>query len=84
MIYNKISKIDMNKNKLTPTMKDVLLLLREAPRTDSELLAKIPNFSLELLGKLRDMEAIDHYDHLVYITSIGEKSLGENIVEKEK
>ena len=64
--------------KLTSTMKEVLLLLHKFPRTDSELLMEIPNFSLELLGRLRNLEAIDHHGHLVYITSIG-----ENILEKE-
>ena len=69
--------INMNKEKLTTTMKEVLILLRDAPRKDSELLAEVPNFSLKLLGKLRNLEAIDHHGNLVYITSIGENFLEE-------
>lgn len=64
-------------NELTPTMKKVLLLLREAPKTDSELFTIIPNFSKELLGKLRSLEMIDHHGYSVYLTGYG-----ENIVEK--
>lgn len=59
-------------NKMTPILKDILESLSESPKTDSELLATIPNFSSELLGKLRELGAIDHVGHLVYITSIGE------------
>lgn len=62
---------------LTPIMKEVLILLREAPRKDLDILDKIPNSSLEILGKLRGLEAIDHHGRLVYITSIGEKMLEE-------
>lgn len=64
-----------NKNKLTPAMREALILLREAPMKDLDIVDKIPNFSLELLGKLRDLGAIDHHGRLVYITSIGEKIL---------
>lgn len=59
-------------DELTPIMKDVLILLHKDAKTDSELLATIPNFSLDILGKLRDLDAIDHNGHLVYITSHGE------------
>lgn len=59
-------------NKMTSVMKDILESLSESPKTDSELLETIPNFSLELLGKLRELDAIDHIGHLVYITSVGE------------
>lgn len=62
-------------NKLTPIMKEVLLLLHDEPRRDSELIKKIPNFSLDILGDLRNLEAIDHNGHLIYITSHGEKLL---------
>lgn len=62
-------------NELTPIMKDVLILLHKDAKTDSELLATIPNFSLDILGKLRDLDAIDHNGHLVYITSHGEDLL---------
>ena len=65
----------MNKDNLTHTMKEVLLLLQKGPRTDLELLIEIPKFSLELLGMLRDLDAIDHNGNLVYITSIGENYL---------
>lgn len=54
------------------TMKNVLKSLLEGPKTDSELLETIPNLSLELLGKLRKLDAVDHNEHLVYITSRGE------------
>jgi predicted transcriptional regulator len=67
-------------NKLTPKMKEVLLLLHEEPKTDSELIEKIPNLPLEILGELRELEAIDHNGHLVYITSIGEKLLKQEIL----
>ncbi len=70
--------IDLNKNKLTSTMKDILLLLSKAPMIDSELITKIPNFSLESLGKLRNLEAIDHHGSLVYITSIGQDIVEES------
>lgn len=60
-------------NKLTPVIRRILELLREGPKTDSELLdLDIPNFSLVILGKLRDIGAIDHCDNLVYITVQGE------------
>lgn len=62
-------------NNMTPVIKNILELLSESPKTDSELLETIPNFSLKLLGKLRDLEAIDHVDHLVYITFIGRSML---------
>ena len=66
-----------NKLILTPVMKNVLKMLQEGgPKKDTELF-EIPTFSFELLGKLRDLEAIDHHGHLVYITSIGEKLLKE-------
>jgi hypothetical protein len=71
-----VSNLDNKRaNKLTPVMKEVLESLLEDPKTDSELLKIIPNFSLEILGKLREIEAIDHNDHLVYVTSIGKKLL---------
>lgn len=60
---------------ISPVMKDILESLSESPKTDSELLETIPNFSLELLGKLRELEAIDHMGNLVYITSIGRSLL---------
>ena len=64
-----------NKLTLTPVMKKVLKMLQEGgPKKDTELF-EIPTFSFELLGRLRDLEAIDH---LVYITSIGEKLLKDN------
>ncbi len=59
------------------TMKNVLESLSEDPKMDSELLETIPNFSLELLGKLRSLDAIDHNNHLVYITSRGMNILKE-------
>jgi hypothetical protein len=59
-------------NKMTIAMKNVLESLLESPKTDLELLETIPNFSLELFGKLRELGAIDHIGHLVYITSVGE------------
>lgn len=62
-------------NTLTTTMQDVLESLLESPKKDSELLDTIPNFSLELLGTLRTLDIIDHYEHLVYITSHGERLL---------
>ena len=62
-------------NKMTPVMKEILESLSENPKTDSELLEIIPNFSLELLGRLRDLDAIDHHGHIVYITSVGESLL---------
>lgn len=65
-----------NKLILTPVMKKVLKMLQEGPKKDTELF-EIPTFSFELLGKLRDLEAIDHHGHLVYITSIGGKLLKE-------
>jgi hypothetical protein len=58
-------------NKLTPVMKKILESLSESPKKDSELIGTIPNFSLELLGKLIDLYAIDHHGHIVYITSVG-------------
>lgn len=64
-----------NIDELTPIMKEVLLLLHDEPRRDSEFIEKIPNFSLDILGDLRNLEAIDHNGHLVYITSHGEKLL---------
>jgi hypothetical protein len=57
---------------LMTTMQDVLESLSESSKTDSKLLDTIPNFSLELLGALRTFDAIDHNEHLVYITSRGE------------
>ncbi len=66
-----------NINRLVTTMIDTLESLFEDPKTDSELLDKIPNFSLELLGKLRTLDAIEHHGNLVYITSRGEKLLKE-------
>lgn len=68
-------KENKEENKLTPIMRDVLLLLHENPITDIELIEKIQNFSLDILGELRKLEAIDHNGHLVYITSHGEKLL---------
>lgn len=62
-------------NIITIVMKDILESLSESPKTDSKLLETIPNFSLELLGKLRDLDAIDHHGHIVYITSIGQSLL---------
>jgi hypothetical protein len=59
-------------NKMTPTMKAILESLSESPKTDSKLLETIPNFSLDILGKLRELDAIDHHGHIVYITSIGQ------------
>ncbi len=67
----------MKRVKLTRIMKKTLELLREDPKTDSELLTIIPNFSLEILGKLRELDAIDHNGHLVYITSHGESLLND-------
>lgn len=64
-------------NKLTHIMKEILLLLHDEPRRDSEFIEKIPNFSLDILGELRKLETIDHNGHLVYITSYGEKLLSE-------
>lgn len=60
---------------MTPIMKKILESLSENPKTDSELLGTIPDFSLELLGKLRELDAIDHMGHLVYITSVGRNML---------
>lgn len=62
-------------SKLTPTMRNILESLEESPKTDLELIDIIPNFSLDILGKLREMDVIDHDGHLVYITSVGEKLL---------
>ncbi len=67
-------------NKLTPKMKEVLLLLHKEPKTDSELIDKIPNLPLGILGELRELEAIDHLGYLVYITSHGEKLLKQEIL----
>lgn len=64
-----------NMYELTPIMREILESLEKSPKTDSELMKLIPNFSLELLGKLRDVDAIDHNGHLVYITSVGENLL---------
>ena len=64
-------------NKLMLTMKDVLESLMDGPKTDTELLVTIPNFSLELLGKLRKLDAIDHNGNLVYITSRGQYLLND-------
>jgi hypothetical protein len=60
---------------LMDAMRDVLESLLEGPKTDSELLGTIPNFSLELLGALRTFDAIDHNGHLIYVTSRGERIL---------
>lgn len=69
---------------LTPIMKEVLLLLqKEGPKKDLELFATIPNFSLDVLGKLRQNEYIDHHFNLVYITSLGEKFLLTDIEPNE-
>ncbi len=66
-----------NKLILTPIMKKVLKILQEGgPKKDTELF-DIPTFSFELLGKLRDLEVVDHHNRIVYITSIGEKLLKE-------
>jgi len=62
-------------NKMTPTMKAILESLSESPKTDSKLLEAIPNFSSDILGKLRELDAIDHHGHIVYITSIGQSLL---------
>lgn len=64
-------------NELTSVMKETLKVLLEDPKTDFELLKIIPDFSLEILGKLRDIEAIDHNGHSVYITSIGRKLISD-------
>ena len=69
-----------NRNKLTHKMKEVLLLLHEEPRKDSELIEKILNLPLGILGELRELNAIDHNGHLVYITSIGEKLLKQEML----
>lgn len=61
--------------KITHVMQEILESLSKSPKTDSELLGIIPNFSLELLGKLRDLNAIDHHGSLVYITSTGRSLL---------
>ncbi len=74
------SNYNKEANKLTPIMKEILLLLLDEPRRDSEFIDKIPNFSLDILGELRNLEAIDHNDHLVYITSYGEKLLREGSI----
>lgn len=54
-------------------LKKILLILDENPRTDFELLEMVPDLTLDMLGELRDMEAIDHYNRLVFITGIGRK-----------
>lgn len=66
-------------HKLTPVMKKILETLSEDPKTDLELINMIPNFSLDILGKLRELDVIDHHGHLVYI-----KSAGENLLNNEK
>jgi hypothetical protein len=80
-IYNHNRKM----NKLTPIMKDVLIILDKEPKIDTELLEIIPNFSFSILGKLRDLDAIDHNGHLIYITTYGEKLLAdiESNIDKE-
>lgn len=65
-------------DKLTPVMKKALEMLEEKSMTDLELIDNVPGFSLELLGKLRDLDAIDHHGRLVYITSTGKKILQSN------
>ncbi len=68
----------MNKDeKFTPVIKKVLFLLCEGPKKGIEILDTVPDSSLELLGKLRELDMIDHYDRLVYITSIGENIIGK-------
>ncbi len=51
---------------------DAILLLKQEPKTDLEIVAAIPGFKLDMLGKLVDDGVIEHYGHLVYLSSLGD------------
>ncbi len=57
---------------LDPAIAELLLFLKKNSSTkDSEIVAGIPNFQLDTLGKAHDLELIEHYDHQAWLTSKG-------------
>lgn len=60
---------------LDPAIAELLLFLqRNGSQKDSEILAGIPGFQLSTLGKVKDMELIEHCNfHTIFLTSAGER-----------
>jgi hypothetical protein len=57
---------------LDPAIAELILFLQKnGPKTDLEILAGIPSFQLNTLGKVKDMELIDHCNHTIWLTSAG-------------
>lgn len=59
---------------LDPAIAELLLFLKKkCPKTDSEILAGIPGFQLSTLGKVKDLELIEHCNHIIWLTGAGER-----------
>lgn len=59
---------------LDPAIAKLLLFLQKnGSQKDSEILAGIPGFQLSTLGKVKEMELIEHCNHIVWLTGAGER-----------
>jgi len=68
-------RADVDALSLDPAIAELLLFLqRNGSQKDSEILAGIPGFQLSTLGKVMDMELIEHCNnHIVWLTCAGER-----------
>lgn len=68
-------RADVDALSLDPAIAELILFLQKnGPKTDPEILAGIPGFQLSTLGKVRDMELIEHCNnHIVWLTGEGER-----------
>jgi len=56
---------------LDPSTTELILFLQKGPKTDMEILARIPGFSVDTLGKVRTLELIEHCNNTVWLTGAG-------------
>lgn len=50
----------------------LILFLQNGPKTELEILAGIPAFKNDTLGKARRLELVEHCNRVVWLTSEGE------------
>ncbi len=58
---------------IEPCVAELILFLQEGPKTDSEILAGIPEFKNDTLGKAISLGLVEHCYPLVWLTNEGER-----------
>lgn len=62
---------------------ELILFLQKGPKTGVEILARIPGFGVDTLGKVRTLELIEHHNNTVWLTGAGVR-LAKSLSRLEK